>query len=67
VHFIFDCGTLPSLAGVRLQAEELDECKFVPESELGSLLPDTALPRVLAAVAALSSGYVRYVPDAVCS
>jgi ADP-ribose pyrophosphatase YjhB (NUDIX family) len=67
VHFIFDCGTLPSLSGVRLQAEELDDCKFAPESELGSLLPDTALPRVLAAVAALSSGYVRYVPEALCS
>jgi 8-oxo-dGTP diphosphatase len=64
VHFIFDCGALPSLSGIRLQAEELDDCKFASESELGSLLPDTALPRVLAAVAALSSGCVRYVPDA---
>jgi 8-oxo-dGTP diphosphatase len=65
VHFIFDCGGLQSLSGVRLQAEELDDGKFAPAAELASLLPDTALPRVLAAVAALSSGCVRYVPDAV--
>jgi ADP-ribose pyrophosphatase YjhB (NUDIX family) len=63
LHFIFDCGTLPSLAGVRLQAEELDDCRFASESELHDLLPDTALPRVLGAVATLSSGCVRYVPD----
>jgi 8-oxo-dGTP diphosphatase len=64
VHFIFDCGVLPSLSDVRLQAEELDDCRFAPESELRSLLHLTSLPRVLAAVAALSSGCARYVPDA---
>jgi 8-oxo-dGTP diphosphatase len=64
LHFIFDCGVLPSLSGVRLQAEELDDCRFAPESELGSLLPDSSLRRVLTALAALSSGCVRYVPDA---
>jgi 8-oxo-dGTP diphosphatase len=67
VHFVFDCGVLSSLSGIRLQAEELDDCKFAPDSELGSLLPDTALPRVLAAVAALSSGCVSYVPDRLSS
>jgi 8-oxo-dGTP diphosphatase len=65
LHFIFDCGVLPSLSGVRLQAEELDDCRFAPESELGSLLPDSSLRRVLAALGALSSGCVNYVPDAV--
>jgi 8-oxo-dGTP diphosphatase len=65
VHFIFDCGVLPSLSGVRLQSEELDDCRFAAESELGSLLPDTALPRVLAALAAQSSGCPRYVPGAI--
>ncbi len=63
VHFIFDCGVLSLLAGVRLQAEELDDWRFAPESELASLLPPTALPRVLAAAGALSSGSTRYVPD----
>jgi 8-oxo-dGTP diphosphatase len=67
LHFIFDCGVLPSLSGVRLQAEELDDCRFAPESELGSLLPDSSLRRVLAALTALSSGCPRYVPDAVRS
>jgi len=65
VHFIFDCGGLESLSGVHLQAEELDDCKFASASELGALLPDTALPRVLAAMTAVSSGCVRYVPDVV--
>ncbi len=64
LHFIFDCGVLASLAGVRLQAEELDDCRFATESELASLLPATTLPRVLAAAAALSSGCARYVPEA---
>jgi 8-oxo-dGTP diphosphatase len=64
VHFIFDCGELASASGVRLQAEELDDCRFAPESELRLLLPDSSLPRVLAAVAALSSDGARYVPDA---
>ncbi len=67
VHFIFDCGVLASLSGVRLQAEELDDGRFAPVSELGSLLPGVALPRVLAAVTALSSGCTRYVPDATSS
>jgi 8-oxo-dGTP diphosphatase len=67
LHFVFDCGVLPSLSGIRLQAEELDDCRFVPESDLSSLLPGSTLRRVLAAVAALSSGCVRYVPDAVSS
>jgi 8-oxo-dGTP diphosphatase len=67
LHFIFDCGVLPSLSGVRLQAEELDDCRFAPESELSSLLPESSLRRVLAAAGALSSGCVRYLPDAVGS
>ncbi|HXZ66179.1 MAG TPA: NUDIX hydrolase [Streptosporangiaceae bacterium] len=65
VHFIFDCGLLPSLSAVRLQAEELDDCTFAAATELSSLLPAQALPRVLAAIAALPSGCARYVPGAV--
>ena len=67
VHFIFDCGALPTGADVRLQTEELDDWRFAAEHELGSLLAETALPRVLAAVAALSAGGVSYVPDGVSS
>jgi len=62
VFFIFDGGTLPSLAGIRLQPEELDDCKFAPASELELLLPAASLPRVAAALSALSSGGVRTGP-----
>jgi len=58
VFFIFDGGTLPNLSGIRLQPEELDDCKFAPASELGVLLPSVSLPRVTSALAALSSGCV---------
>ena len=60
--FIFNGGTLDSLAGVKLQAEELDECRFVRETEIGHFLLPAALPRVRAAIGARSSGCVRYVP-----
>ena len=62
VYFIFDCGMLPSLSGIRLQADELDDCKFAAQEALADLLPSFALPRVQAAIAARESGCVRYVP-----
>jgi ADP-ribose pyrophosphatase YjhB (NUDIX family) len=62
VFFIFDGGTLSSLAAIVLQADELDDCRFVPASELESLLPSQSLPRVTAALAALSAGGVRTGP-----
>ena len=63
VYFVFDCGVLSSLSGVRLQAEELDDCRLAAEPELGVLLGDTMLPRIRAALASLSSGCARYVPE----
>ena len=62
VYFVFDCGTLRSLSGVRLQEEELDDCRFAAETELPALLAETAVPRILAALSSLSSGCGRYVP-----
>ena len=62
VYFIFDCGTLQSLSGIRLQADELDDCKFAAREALADLLPSFSLPRVRAAIAARESGCVRYVP-----
>jgi 8-oxo-dGTP diphosphatase len=59
VFFIFDGGNLMSLAGIRLQPEELDDCRFVPASELDALLPPLSVPRIAAAIVALSSGCVR--------
>jgi 8-oxo-dGTP diphosphatase len=64
VYFIFDCGTLQMLSGIRLQADELDDCQFAATSELGDLLAPFALPRVCAAIGARKSGSVRYVPQA---
>ncbi|MBO0836581.1 MAG: NUDIX hydrolase [Actinobacteria bacterium] len=63
VSFVFDCGVLPSLSGVRLQAEELDDCRFAAEPELYGMLADTYAPRIRAALWSLSSGGARYVPD----
>jgi 8-oxo-dGTP diphosphatase len=63
VHFIFDCGAVSSLSGVRLQAEELDDCRFATVAELDGLLPPGLLPRVLAALDARSSGCARYAPE----
>ncbi len=62
VYFIFDCGTLASLSGIRLQADELDDCTFASREALAGLLPSFALPRVRAAIDARASGCVRYVP-----
>ena len=63
IFFVFDCGVLQSLSGVRLQEEELDDCRFADESELAALLAATTVPRVRIAISSLSSGCARYVPD----
>jgi 8-oxo-dGTP diphosphatase len=62
VFFIFDGGTLPSLSSVRLQPEELDDCRFARVTDLEFLLPPLSLPRVAAALVALSEGCVRTGP-----
>jgi 8-oxo-dGTP diphosphatase len=63
VFFIFDCGTLASLDGVTLQASEIDGCRFAAEAELDELLAPTTVPRIRAAIGALSTGCVQYVPQ----
>ncbi|HEY7324685.1 MAG TPA: NUDIX hydrolase [Streptosporangiaceae bacterium] len=63
IFFVFDCGVLQSLSSVRLQQEELDDCRFAAESELAGLLAATTVPRVRAAISSQSSGCARYVPD----
>jgi 8-oxo-dGTP diphosphatase len=62
VFFIFDGGILPDLSGIRLQAAELDDCRFVAVDDLATLLPATSLPRVRGAIAALSDGCVATGP-----
>jgi 8-oxo-dGTP diphosphatase len=62
VYFTFDCGTIASLSGIRLQEDELDDCTFATQEALSDLLPSFALPRVRAAIDARASGCARYVP-----
>ncbi|HSR85267.1 MAG TPA: NUDIX hydrolase [Streptosporangiaceae bacterium] len=62
VFFIFDGGILPSLSGIQLQPEELDDCQFAATSDLESLLAPASSPRVVAALTALPSGCVRTGP-----
>jgi 8-oxo-dGTP pyrophosphatase MutT (NUDIX family) len=63
VYFIFDGGTLRGLSGIRLQADELDDCMFAAQEALADLLAPIALPRACAAITARASGCVRYVPQ----
>jgi 8-oxo-dGTP diphosphatase len=63
VSFIFDCGTLTSLADVRLQADEIDDCRFADEAELTDLVVPATVSRIRVALAARLSGCGGYVPD----
>lgn len=67
VFFIFDGGILPNLAGVSLQADELDDCRFAHASDLEHLLPPTSLPRVTAAMGAATSGCLQAGPGLAAS
>jgi len=60
--FLFDGGTLDSLDGIRLQPEELDDCRFVPESDLEAYLPPGSPERLRAALAARGWAGACYVP-----
>lgn len=62
MHFIFDGGVLPDTAGIALQAEELDDCRFVRTGDLPAYLPSHVLPRVTAVLDARRDGCARYVP-----
>ena len=62
VYFIFDGGTMGSLDDVRLQAEELDDCRFVAADQVGPYLLPAAVRRVQAAIEARASAGARYVP-----
>jgi len=63
VFFIFDCGRLASLDDVTLQASEIDDCRFAAPAELDELFAATTVARVRAAIAALPTGCVQYVPQ----
>lgn len=56
--YLYDGGVLTEaqLAAIRLQEEELDSWRLVPEAELGDYLTPGACRRVRAALAALLAG-----------
>jgi 8-oxo-dGTP diphosphatase len=62
MHLIFDAGVLSDTSGIVLQAEEVDDWRFVAVGELAAYLPDRAMARATAAVEARHDGLPRYVP-----
>jgi 8-oxo-dGTP diphosphatase len=64
VFFVFDGGQLGPGTEIVLQADELDDYRFVPPDELAGLLPPLVLRRVSAALAAQAAGTTSYPPTA---
>jgi 8-oxo-dGTP diphosphatase len=64
VHFVFDGGVLSDPSGIVLQAEELEDFRFVPAGQVDRYLPTRAVPRVTAAMRARETGSASYVPPA---
>ncbi|GII80715.1 ADP-ribose pyrophosphatase [Sphaerisporangium rufum] len=60
VHFLFDCGTLPSEDGIVLQREELDAYRFVAPGEAREVMPAYLVRRLRAAIAARTGGTSFY-------
>ena len=62
MHFVFDGGTLAADTPIRLQAEELDDYRFVELSQLDDYLPALISTRVAAAVRARAGDGAAYLP-----
>ncbi|MGD0244259.1 MAG: NUDIX hydrolase [Streptosporangiaceae bacterium] len=62
MHFVFDGGTLASDVSIRLQAEELDDYRFVEPADLDEYLPALISARVVAAVRGRETGTTAYLP-----
>ncbi|WP_112619739.1 NUDIX domain-containing protein [Micromonospora saelicesensis] len=54
ISFTFDCGNLPSLEGVALPRQELEEAAFFSPEAAAQHLADSVAPRVRAAINARS-------------
>jgi 8-oxo-dGTP diphosphatase len=65
MHFVFDGGVLPDTSGIVLQAEELDDWRFVAPGELAGYLPARSVRRVSGAVRARQEGCSSYVPPSI--
>jgi 8-oxo-dGTP diphosphatase len=62
MHFVFDGGTIGDGDDIVLQAEELDESRFVPAGEVAGYLAPYGMRRVRAALDARTSGAAVYQP-----
>jgi 8-oxo-dGTP diphosphatase len=62
VHFIFDGGPLAEDTPIQLQAEELDEYRFVEPGRVDDYLPPIISERVAAAVRGRDTGTTAYLP-----
>ena len=62
VHFIFDGGILAEDTPIQLQAEELDEYRFVEPARVDDYLPPIISERVVAAVRGRDTGMTAYLP-----
>jgi 8-oxo-dGTP diphosphatase len=63
VFFVFDGGQVAPGTEIRLQAEELEDHRYVPAAELASYLPPLMEARVRAGLAARAAGAAVYLPD----
>lgn len=64
VSFIFDGGALADGDSITLQAEELDDWRFVEPGTVASYLPPFLASRVAAALRARATGTPVYLPTA---
>ncbi len=64
MHFIFDGGSLDDPAGIRLQAEELDDYQFTAPDAVAAYLPQFLADRIPAALTARATGAAVYLPAA---
>jgi 8-oxo-dGTP diphosphatase len=62
VSFLFDCGTVAADTPIRLQADELDDYRFVEPAEAARMVPAFAVERLPAALAARRGGTTVYLP-----
>jgi 8-oxo-dGTP pyrophosphatase MutT (NUDIX family) len=62
VHWIFDGGTIPAATPVTLQAEELDDYRFVDPADVPDYVPPVIADRVAASLRARKQLGSCYVP-----
>jgi 8-oxo-dGTP diphosphatase len=63
VFFVFDGGEAGPDADIRLQEEELDDCRFTAPGEFGAYLPPFLEARYSAALRARAAGGAVYLPS----